>query len=224
MGVIWRLLRLGFRVGLAVFLLTLGAVFYAEGRMAREATPEALEVADLGIVLGASVDGDGRLAYNSRRRVAAGVALLEAGKIERLIFSGGLGGNHPETPAAMLMRDHALALGAPAEALSVEPHAVSTFENLRFAFPMAAAMGADRLVLVSDPSHLARSWALARFLGRPDVALVSAHGVETVWWPHRVVGLGREALAWWLNIGKAAAWTGLGAFGLDPDQRAEWVR
>lgn len=223
-----RLLRMARRLvvfGLVLFLMTLAAVVAAEWQMAQEATIQALPGAiEIAIVLGAGVEGDGRLAYDSRRRVAAGVELLETGQAERLVFSGGLGRYHPRTPAAKLMRDHAVALGAQAEALSIEPHALTTFENLRFSFAMADAMGAKRLALVSDPSHLARAKALSWFWSRPDVVLVAARGIETVWWPHRLVYRGREAFAWWLNLGKMAAWSGLGLLGLPPDQRAEWVR
>ncbi len=225
MGVI-RLVRRLVRLGLVVLALTLAAVLYAEHRMRQDAAlADALpEPVDAAIVLGAGVDGDGRLGYDSRRRVAGGVALLADGRADRLILSGGVGGNHPTTPAGVLMRDYAVELGAARERLMVEPRAVSTFENLRFSFAIAREHGLERLAIVSDPAHLARAAALARFWGRPGLPLVAVPGSERGWWPYRGVFAVREALAWWLNLGKVAAWEALRLVGVGEARRGELIR
>ncbi|MGF1503395.1 MAG: YdcF family protein [Paracoccaceae bacterium] len=226
MGVIWWILRWGVRLGLVVLALTFGAVLWTSADV-RQATEEGRALAapvDAVIVLGAGVEGDGRLAYNSRRRTAAAVSLLKAGQTRAIIFAGGLGKYHPTTPAAALMRDHALELGAEPEALFVEPRSISTFENLRFSFEIAETEGLDRLALVSDAYHLPRAGALADYFGRPNLPLVAAPGFERDWWPERLTHLLRESLAWWFNLLKVAGWEGLARLGLAPDERSRYVR
>ena len=225
MGVIRRLGRL-VRLGLAVLAVTLAAVIWQDTQVtAATARGRALAgPVDAAIVLGAGVEGDGRLAYNSRRRVAAGVRLLQAGRARHLIFSGGVGGNHPATSAAALMRQHAIRLGAAPERLLLEPRAVSTFENIRFSFALAAARGFESLALVSDGYHLTRASWLAAYFGRPELPLATAEGFARAWWPVRSAHYVREALAWWYNLAKVAGWEALGALGLPPAARAEWIR
>jgi len=226
MGVIGRLIGRALVLGLAVLALTLAAVLFTthQYRAAHmmgaglDAPVEAI------IVLGGGVEGDGRLDFGSRRRVEGAVRLLEAGRAETLIFSGGLGKYHPTTPAASLMRDFAARLGAPRDRLLIEPRAISTFENLRFAFDMAETRRLGALALLSDGYHLPRAAALARYWGRPDIALIAVPGAETQWWPIRAVHLTREALAWWLNLGKVVAWEALGLIGMDEAERADLIR
>lgn len=225
MGVI-RWARRLFRLGAALFLITLAAVIYLDQRTAVEALggAEIAEPVDAAIVLGAGVSGDGRLHYSSRRRVEGAVKLLESGKAGHLIFSGGLGPTHPTTSAGTLMRDFAVALGADPARLTVEPRAVSTFENIRFSFTIAEEQGFGTLALVSDPYHLARASQLAAFFGRPGLPVSAVYGFETTWWPHRAVHYTREALAWWLNIGKVAGWEALALIGISLDDRAGYIR
>ncbi|MGF1446432.1 MAG: YdcF family protein [Pikeienuella sp.] len=222
----YRRLRLLFRLGLAVLLMTVAAVIYQDQVVkAQTVDGAALRApADAAIVLGAGVSGDGQLAYNSRRRVAAAVALLEAGRVQNVIFSGGLGFYHPATPAASLMRDYAAELGADRRKLIIEPRSVSTFENLRYSFEIAEARGFDRLVIVSDAYHLTRAGWISAFYGRPDMPISAARGFEHEWWPYRGVTYTREALSWWLNWVKFAGWEGLGLMGMSETRRADYVR
>ncbi len=226
MGVILRWTARLALAGLAVLAATLGAVIWQDRALTAE-TAEGRALAgpvEVAIVLGAGVSGDGRLAYGSRRRVAAGVGLLERGLAERLVFSGGLGGNHPDISAAELMRAHAVELGAAPERLLIEPRAISTFENLRFSFEIAEREGVERLAIVSDGYHLTRASWIAAFWGRPDLAVVAAQGFERQWWPHRGVHYVRESLAWWLHLAKVAGWEGLGLLGMPEAARGAYVR
>jgi len=217
-----RLIRLAARALAILLVLTLLGVMTATEAMRPGAAPPA--PVDALIVLGAGVEGDGRLAYASRRRTEAAVRLLASGKAEAAILTGGPGQYHPTTPAALLMRDFALSLGADPGRLIVEPLAVSTFENLRFSLALAEARGFSRLALLSDPFHLPRAAALAAWYGHGDIVLVAAPGFATEWWPHRLVTLTREALAWWLNLARVAGWEGLGLIGVPAETRARLIR
>lgn len=219
------LLRGLVRLGLGVLLATLVAAVLASGwmRLTREGPGTLAEPVDAAIVLGASVSRDGYPGLDTHRRVRMGVALLEAGLAGRLILSGGGPADKPQADA-VVMRAHALRLGADPDRLLIEPRSTTTFENLRFSFAIAEREGLDQLALVSDGYHLTRAWALAAWHRRADVSLVAARGFGGEWWPHRLVTFTREALAWWYNLAKIAAWEGMAAADIPEETRARWVR
>ena len=146
MGVIFRLVKWGLRLAVAVVALTAAAVMYfSDANLRLYGAGRGLAApSDAILVLGGGVDGDGVLGYSSRRRVAVAVALLEAGRARRLIFSGGPEWARSGFTAAELMRAHAIALGAPPDALLTEARSSSTFENLRFGFALACHRYASR--------------------------------------------------------------------------------
>ncbi|HUF86841.1 MAG TPA: YdcF family protein [Thermohalobaculum sp.] len=226
MGVIRRLVRWAAGLGLAVLAVTVAAVIYLSDRnMQRYGDGRGLAApVDAILVLGAGIDGDSVIAYSSRRRVAAAVALLKRGKARHLVLAGGRGPDPASPSMAELMRDHAIALGAPPEALLLEDASSSTFENLRFAFALAEARGLERLAVLTDAFHLERARWLAGYFGRPDIALVAAPGLDHDSKPHRAWSILREALAWWYNLAKVAGWEALAAFGIEPEARQEWIR
>ncbi len=212
-------------VALAVWALTAVAVVVAAAWMQhRHGEGRSLDQpVDAAIVLGAGIDPDQLAAYSSRRRVATGVALLRAGKARHLIMSGA--NSDPDGPSgAELMRDYALTLGAPPEAVLVEGRSGSTLQNLLFSFPLAEQHGFQRLALVTDHAHLLRAELLAAYFGRPEIGLVAAPGLEREGWEDIAQTIGREALAWWYNLGKVGMWSLLGALGMPPDERGEIVQ
>jgi uncharacterized SAM-binding protein YcdF (DUF218 family) len=226
MGVISRLLKWGLRLGLVVLALTSGAVLYFSGvNLQTYGGGRALAApVDAILVLGGGVDGDGVLGYSSRRRVAAAVELLRTGRTGWLIFSGEDGPTHPGVPAGDLMQAHAIALGAPPEALIVEAGAATTFENLRFGFAVAGQRGFDNLAILTDAFHLQRARLLAGYFGHPEIGLIAAPGLDRDGIANRVWSIVREALAWWFNLAKVAAWELLAAVGMDQNARQDLIR
>jgi uncharacterized SAM-binding protein YcdF (DUF218 family) len=226
MGVIGRLARRLLWAGLAVLALTVAAVLFLSERNLRVYGYERALAApvDAILVLGGGMDGDGVLSYSSRRRVAGAVALLEAGKARHLIFSGGRVRRSPLPTVSERMREYAVTLGAPPEALLVEDAAVSSFENLRFGLALAEARGLSRLAVLTDAFHLERVRWLLSYFGRPDIALAAVPGLEADSPGDRVWSILREALAWWYNLAKVAGWEALGLAGLDAGARQEWIR
>jgi len=220
MGVILRLVRGLVWLAVVVLALTTAAVVYcSDVNLAAYGDGRGLtDPVDAILVLGASIDGDGVIGFSSRRRVKAAVALLQSGRAGNLIFSGNVGDRHSGVPAGVLMRDHAIALGAPADRLIAEPEAHTTFQNLRFGFAIADARGFTRLAILSDAFHLERARALAIFFGRPDVALAAADGLADDSLVNRIVSTVREAMAWWYNIGKVGVWQALGWLGLEAER------
>ncbi len=114
-----------------------------------------------GVVLGARVHADGSPSPALIDRVRVGVALLNEGRAQRLILSGGSPDDRP-TEASVMQR-LALEFGAPAESLVLETKSRSTFENAAFTVPL---LGDEReIILVSCDFHLARATAHFRRRG-----------------------------------------------------------
>jgi uncharacterized SAM-binding protein YcdF (DUF218 family) len=226
MGMIGGLLKWGLRLAIAALALTAGAVLYfSDANLRLYGQGRGLEApVDAILVLGGGIDGDGVPSYSSRRRVAMAVALLRAGRARNLIFSGGPEWARPEGTAAAQMRNHAIALGAPAEVLFMEDRSVSTFENLRFGFALAEQQGFTDPALLTDAFHLERARRLAGYFGHPDARLVAASGLELDGIDNRVWSILREAMAWWLNLAKVGGWELLAAAGIDTDARRELIR
>ena len=138
-----RLVRGLVLTGLIVGVLTAAAVQVMSWRVlaAHENGKAIAEPVDAIIVLGASVYPNHTLGPSSERRVAAAAEAWRAGRGKVLIMSGGTGLDHPDYSAGAMMRDHAVSLGVPAEAVLVEGRSVSTFENIRFSFEIASGAG-----------------------------------------------------------------------------------
>ena len=211
--------------GLAILLLTAAAVAVAAAVMQqRHGDGRSLSApVDAAIVLAAGIDPDGVLHWSTRRRVAAGAALVRAGLARRLVMSGGTGEELEQTAAA-LMRDHAVSLGVAPDLILLEERSATTFENIRFSFELAREAGLARLAVVTDDSHLLRSDALACYFGDCAIGLVSVAALGSVSWPEAAAMIGREAMAWWYNLGKVVAWSALGAAGMPESGRAGYVR
>lgn len=226
MGVISRLLIVAVAAACFVHAATMIAVIIASDRMhkAHLLGKSIDDPVDAAIVLAGGTDPDGILSYSTRRRVKAGVRLMEAGKARFLIMSGGRGNRNPVRSQGEKMVDIAVGYGADPDLILVEPRAISTLQNLVLSFPVATDAGLHRLAIVTDAYHLTRSRGLAGLLGRPDVALVAAPGLEYAHWTRRVTSLSREAMAWWFNLLKAAGWEGLRVLGYSEEARIARIR
>ena len=194
-------------LGLAVYLVTLAAVVYAERQYLTwygdgAHLPESDSVA---VVLGSGIQGDGVLAYSARRRVALGVRLLAEGKASRIVISGGVSRYFPDEEASSMAR-HAISLGAPADAVMLETRARSTFENLLYTRDLLAGEGQAIGIIVTDGFHLPRAHALAWAVGLEGYALASVATPGTVADEIAYETRLREALAWWVNVLRLSIW------------------
>lgn len=211
------------KLGFVVLGVTMLGVLAAETVAADRLSPARARSIDTLIVLGGGVNPDATLDHVGRGRADTAAALIAGGKAARAIFTGTL--NDPARPEgeAGLLRDRALRAGAPADALFLEPEARTTLENLRFAFALGDAQGAESYAIVTDAFHLPRALALAALLGRDDVTGVAAPGAREFNAFRRLGYVLREAMAWWYNLGKAAAWIGMGAAGMSEAERGAYV-
>jgi uncharacterized SAM-binding protein YcdF (DUF218 family) len=119
--------------------------------------------ADAILVVGRALRGD-RPTRQFAARLAHAAELFRAGLAPRLIVAGGLTGDATRTEAEA-GRDCLLELGVPGEAIVCEHRSRHTLENLLYVRATLRQRGWRRLLVVSEPLHLARVAALARGLG-----------------------------------------------------------
>lgn len=209
---------------LVVLALTVLAVIWQATRMLdrHHLGRTITEPVDITIVLASGVDPDLVLGYSSRRRVRDAVVLLQVGKTDRLLMSGGKV-DGAEITAAEMMRNFAQALGAPPEAILIEDRSRTTFENLRFSKAIIDAEGAEQIALLTDEMHLTRASLLADFLDVQVDHLSATRGMTAEPMLRSIISVTREALAWWYNLGKISGWWALGLIGYSDADRAELV-
>ncbi|PYE84102.1 YdcF family protein [Pseudoroseicyclus aestuarii] len=116
----------------------------------------------IALILGAAVWADGP-SPTLRRRTAQGAALWHAGRVRHIVPCGGLG-RHPPAEAEV-MRLLLIEAGVPESAITPEAASHTTQENIAFALPILARLGANRVILVTDAPHLPRALLTARRLG-----------------------------------------------------------
>ena len=100
-------------------------------------------------------------------RVAAALAPLRerlAGK-RVLIFTGGYGGTGARFSESQVARRYALKHGVPDDAILIETASRNTVQNLVEAKRLMDQRGLHRVIIVSDPLHMARALRISRDLG-----------------------------------------------------------
>ena len=138
------------------------------------AAPLSLPRADAIVVLGnrPPVDAEGRVRPELRRRVETGVRLWKEGRAPLLVMTGGPApSGHVE---AEVMRELAMELGVPHDAIRIEGRSRDTIENAGFTLAMLCEehtmhetheICEPRLLVVSSPFHLPRAGELFECAG-----------------------------------------------------------
>lgn len=136
------------------------------------------------IVLGAAAY-DARPSPVFEERIRHGLALYRQGLAPRLIFTGGFGGASARFAESEVARRYALRHDIPDEAILIETQSRSTRQNLIYARDLMREHGIRRVILVSDPLHMARALRLSRELGIDAVASATPstrfRSVRTSW-------------------------------------------
>lgn len=119
--------------------------------------------ADAAIVLGAAVWGN-QPSPVFRERINHAIQLYKTGKVQTIIFTGGVG-NSNESPEAIVGRNYAIAQKIPATNILIETSSRTTHQNLKNAKIVANNRQLTKFLIVSDPLHMKRSVLMARNLG-----------------------------------------------------------
>lgn len=222
MGMI-RLLRRLLILGIVTLGATMIAVLFATyWAMDRFSSNRQLDQKfDVVVVLAAGIEPDGLLSYPSRRRIRTAVWLQQNDVAGRLIFSGGPIAKNVNL--SQFMMDFALEIGAPQDLIELEDQSRTTWENLRFTYPMLDRPEYERIGVLTDPSHLPRTLVLNAYFGGPEMIPLASFGQFKNSRAQRVYEIGREAMAWWYNLGKIAVWEISGWLGFSDEQRGKYI-
>ncbi|MGG1250809.1 YdcF family protein [Brevibacillus agri] len=144
--------------------------------------------ADVGIVLGAAVWGEGP-SPGLRERLEQAVQLYQDGYVSALLVTGGLGEGKTKTEAEV-SRDYLVAHGIPAEHILMENQSTSTYENLLYGQQAFDDYRMHHVLIISHDYHLARAMTMAESLGW-NASPVAVHSHVLFGPYHR----GREVLA-----------------------------
>lgn len=163
--------------------------------------PATLPRADAIVVLGAGVNPEtGALGRQFVSRIAKGAEMYAKGAAPTVVITGGSDHHSPQTVAATV-REKAVALGIPQNALIVESASLSTLQNALFTRDLLPDVAETSFILVTHRYHQPRAWASFRWAGFSDPALVAADADV----PFAISkGLLREGLAWPFNLARAA--------------------
>ncbi len=134
------------------------------------------------LVLGARVLAGGQPSAALKRRALHAARLYRAGKVGRIVASGGPPGARPSE--AEVIRSLCLTAGVPDAAILLETEAATTEENIRFARPILEAERIGALWLVTDGFHARRAAFTAQ-----------AQGLEVAVSCPEATGLSRRRLA-----------------------------
>jgi uncharacterized SAM-binding protein YcdF (DUF218 family) len=136
--------------------------------MGKEQTYDAIVVLAGAIKWQPLVDSYTILGTESLERLICGINLLKGASAPLLVLSGGVSDPFRHMPAvASVMKDQALRLGTPPNAMMIETHSRTTAESaveVRRLLP-----DAHRIVLTSSAYHLPRAVALFRKQGFSEV-------------------------------------------------------
>ena len=105
--------------------------------------------ADAAVVLGAAVWGRD-VSPVFRERINHAINLYQAGRVKKLIFTGGQGNPGEQTEAAAA-RDYAIYSGVSAGDILLEEKSHTTYENILYAKEVAKAHGLTKVLIVSAP-------------------------------------------------------------------------
>lgn len=197
--------------GVVAFALTVLGVLLLAWPKAGDAGPAP--VAPLVIVLGAGMAADGTLGVNTIRRFEDGLALIAAGRAQRIHFSGG--DIHRGVTEGSLMAEIARAR-FPEATITFEDRSRSTLQNAWFTMQVLGPLPEGSL-LVTDAVHLFRAWASFQWAGARGLVPVQSlrlNEIAPAERPRRVLS---EAMAVWLNVGRAAVFSVRRLLGAEPE-------
>lgn len=141
---------------------------------------DAPRKADVIAVFAGGVGESGRAGGGYQERVQHAANLYLAGYSSHLVFSSGFVFAFQE---AEVMRDLAVALGVPPEAIILERQASSTYENVIYTRDIMIANNWEQLLVVSSPYHMRRAMLTWRKQA-PSFQIVSTPVSESQYYAH----------------------------------------
>ena len=164
----WRFIRTLVLLGLLIFFLP--RIITSIYAMFKSYSVENVPADRVAIVFGAGLRRDGTPTAVLRDRVETAARLYVDGKVEKLLMSGDnrvLDYNEPEA-----MRQHALSLGIPDEAIVLDYAGRRTYDTC---FRAKAIFGLKSAILVTQKFHMSRALFTCNALGLNAVGVEAAN-------------------------------------------------
>lgn len=147
-----------------VLLLALIAVFTVNAkRISNYSENYSEDKSDVAIILGAG-SSNGLVSPVFRERINQGIYLLNSGKVEKLLITGGMGEDETISDSEA-GKYYAISCGLKEEDILIETSSRYTIENLSQSKEIMDIEGYSTALIVSDPLHMKRSMALAKNQG-----------------------------------------------------------
>lgn len=154
--------------------------------------------ADVAVVFGARVFANGQLTTSLEDRVRTAADLYSEDLVDALIMSGGVGESGYDE--AEVMRDRAIALGVPADAIVLDHQGLDTDRTVANTVATFAPDGSTRVLAVSQFYHLPRIKMAFRAAGQEVYTVPAEKSAPIAKTPALVA---REIPAFWLYWARA---------------------
>lgn len=150
--------------------------------------------ADVAVILGNKVNGDGTLSSRLQKRVECGSALYKAGRVRHIIVSGGFG--EEGFFEGDKMREYLLNDGIPESDITVDNQGRNTKETVRNTMQLRDDLQFSSIIVVSQYYHLTRTKMLFRKAGFKEVSGAAPKYFE----PRDIYSLFREFVAFYSEL------------------------
>ncbi|QHT67836.1 YdcF family protein [Rhodocytophaga rosea] len=127
--------------------------------------------ADMAVIMGSKVNEDGTLSTRLEKRLACGLHLYKAGRVNKLLVSGGLGkeGFYEGDKMKAYLLEH----GVPATSIIVDNYGNNTTATVENTLQLKDSLHYTSLIVVSQYFHVTRTKMLFRKRGFENVSSVS---------------------------------------------------
>lgn len=146
-----------------IFVFVIAIILYSALTIVTYASQSSLVNSDAAIILGAGIVHD-KPSPVFRERIAHGITLYKTGKVQYLVFTGGLGKGEIYTESEVA-RMYAIKQGVSPSDIFLEGNSKITYENILEAEKVLRKNKINSVLIVSDPLHMKRSMTMARDLG-----------------------------------------------------------
>ena len=170
---IFKLLKLGFRLGFLLFVFIVGLNFYIDKTTSKVIykNTENIPKSYTGLVLGAKVYNDGRLSGILKDRVDTALDLYHAKKITRFLLSGDHG--QKKYDEVNHMKKYLIEKGVPAVDIFLDHAGFDTYDSL---YRAKNVFLVDDITIITQGFHLKRALYIANSLGlRANGILADKH-------------------------------------------------
>ena len=110
------------------------------------------------VILGNRLNDDGSMSEILKKRLATTLRLNELFAPDKIIVSGGVANPAARISEAQVMRDYLVSQGVTNDKIIVEDKSMTTKQNAEFSTPIAAKIGATKILLCTSIEHMGRKF------------------------------------------------------------------